>query len=250
MFGELPAAHLPSPQRSSSRRDTRGVRVPDSPTAPRPGQTDTPGGKDSGAKVRSAFGAVAAAGAAPAGPQARQTIAVSLLALPAGRIRRRSLMNQVKHPATGWRNPLICGRRRTSPAPCLAAAHLPVSPLAGSEGTKEQRARTAAPAPATEGGSGCRQSPFACRHGCEECSRSPYCLGSFVLLRPPVPNRTGRNSGSRTDTALLKGALECGKPPAPALPYVPVWHTGPHCSCPRGQVRSRDCRAVRTDGRR
>lgn len=136
MFGELPAAHLPSPQRSSSRRDTRGVRVPDSPTAPRPGQTDTPGGKDSGAKVRSAFGAVAAARAAPAGPQAWQTIAVSLLALPAGRIRRRSLMNQVKHPATGWRNPLICGRRRTSPAPCLAAAHLPVSPR---QAAREQR---------------------------------------------------------------------------------------------------------------
>lgn len=28
-------------------------------------------------------------------------------------------MNQVKHPATGWRNLLICTRRSTSPAPCL-----------------------------------------------------------------------------------------------------------------------------------
>lgn len=44
--------------------------------------------------------------------------------LPPGHIcrspRRRSLMNQVEHPATGWRDPLICTRRSTSPAPCLA----------------------------------------------------------------------------------------------------------------------------------
>lgn len=146
--------------------------------------------------------------------------------LPPGHIcrspRRRSLMNQVEHPATGWRDPLICTRRSTSPAPCLARRS-PARLTPGRQrrnkgaggGTRQRRP------PETEGGSGWRQSSFAGRHGCEECSRSPYCLGSFVLLHThtPLPNRTGGNIGSGTETALLKEGLARKKASRP-LPAV------------------------------
>lgn len=70
----------------------------------------------------------------------------------------------------------------------------------------------------------------------------PLALLSEVLCAPPpprVPNCTGRNIGSRTETALLKEAFACRKPPILTLPYVPVWHTGPRSFCPTGQVGSR-----------
>lgn len=64
----------------------------------------------------------------------------------------------------------------------------------------------------------------------------PIVWGPLCSSTPMVPNHRGRYIGSRTETALLKEALMCKKPPALALLYVPVWHMGPHSFCPTGQV--------------
>lgn len=196
-----------------------------------PGQTDSPGRKDGRAKVPSAVGAVEQH--RQGGPQAWQTIAVSPLALPAGRIRRRSLMNQGEHPATGW---MKCINMRAPPAPCLARRSPACLTRVRRRANKGAARGGRSAAPAAEPGRACTQSAPARRHGCEERSRSPHCLRCFVLLQTPLPDRTGRDGGSGTDTALLKGALEWGKAPARALPYVPVW--GPALLCPSAQVGS------------
>ena len=129
VFGKLPAC-LPAcllPCAASRRRDADGVRVSARPTSRRPGQMATPRGNDVGAKVQTAFAARGGSGSRRSGTGRAPGLADNS-SLPArspsrprsSSPRRRSLMNQVKHPATGWRNLLICTRRSTSPAPCLA----------------------------------------------------------------------------------------------------------------------------------
>lgn len=194
-----------SPAFSPAQQGPPGV--PESPTAPRPGQTDTPGGKDGGAKVRSPKRGCGSRRSSTAGPRAWQTIAVSLLALPAGRIRRRSLMNQGEHPATGCRNPLICGRRRTPPAPC-AARRSPACLTPGRQRANKGAARGGRqrlPPPPREAAAAHKaRSPAAM--GVRSAPARPIVWAPLCSSGPPVPNRTGRNSGSRTDTALLEGA--------------------------------------------
>lgn len=181
--------------------------------------------------MRSAFGA---ARAAAAGPRAWQTIAVSLLALPAGRIRRRSLMNQGEHPATGWRKPLICGRRRRPPAPCVArrspACLTPGRQRANKGAARGRRQRL--PPPRREAAAAHKaRSPAAM--GLRSAPARPIVWAPLCSAGPPVPNRTGRNSGSRTGTTLLEGALGCGELPGLACracssgTRAHAGHTGP-----------------------
>lgn len=137
-------------------------------------------------------------------------------------------MNQGEHPATGCRNPLICGRRRTPPAPC-AARRSPACLTPGRQRANKGAARGGRqrlPPPPREAAAAHKaRSPAAM--GVRSAPARPIVWAPLCSSGPPVPNRTGRNSGSRTDTALLEGALGCGKLPGLALPCVPGWHTGP-----------------------
>lgn len=167
-------------------------------------------------------------------------------------------MNQVEHPATGWRDPLICTRRSTSPAPCLARR----SPARLTPGRQRRNkgagggTRQRLP-PETEGGSGWRQSSFAGRHGCEECSRSPYCLGSFVLLHThPAPQPHRRKYWERDRNGFVEGRPRAQKgllpsprrtcpsgPPARA-PSAPEGREGPRRATADGLARPGGCRAT------
>lgn len=94
-------------------------------------------------------------------------------------------MNQAERPATGGRTLLICTRRSTSPARCLprrSPACLTPGRQRRNKGAGEDGGHC--PPKRREAAAGDKaRSPG--RRGCEECSRSPYCLGSFVLLLPP-----------------------------------------------------------------
>lgn len=157
------------------------------------------------------------------GPQAWQTKALSLLSpfcphpsSPG----RRSLMNQVKHPATGWRALLICTGRSTPQPLASLAAHLPVSPRQAARnkgGGGRQRLR-----PETEAGSGWRQRPFAAAMGVRNAAARPIVWDPLCSSTLSLPSHTGRSIGSRTEMALLRDALPCYRPPAFTLLYLPV----------------------------
>lgn len=238
MFGKLPAACLPAfPPDHLHAIGTRVVcRYQLVPPRIAPDRRTPRAGRMSGQRRKEVLGlgaVVAATRTSPAGPQAWQTIALSPLPLPPGHIRhhpprRRSLMNQVKRPATGWRNLLTCTRHRTSPAPGpprRSPAHLTPGRQHRNKGAGGGDGGRQRLPPEMEGGRGWRQSPFAGRHGCEECSHSPYCLGSFVLLHThthtaPPPHR--QKYWEQDRNSFVEGSPRLQK-----------------ASCPRPAVRAR-----------
>lgn len=155
-------------------------------------------------------------------------------------------MNQVKTPSDRLKKSI-----NMHPPPQHASSPQPRAPLTclshpwqAVQGTKEQGG-TAATAPQTkhrEAAAGDKAHSQAAT-GVRNALARPIVWGPLCSSNQPpptsVPNRTGRNIGSRTEKALLKEALTCKKPPALAWPYVPVWHMGLHSFCPRGQVGSR-----------
>lgn len=205
-------------------------------------------GRMAGQRCEVLLGAVAAAGAAPAGPQARQTIAVSLLALPAGRIRRRSLMNQGEHPATGWRNPLICGRRRTPPAPCLARrspACLTPGRQRGNKGAA-QGGRQRLPPPRREAAAG-DKARFPAAMGVRNSPARPIVWAPLCSSRPRSPTaQAGMVGAGQTGLCWREPSNEGSSfEPGPCR----TCPSGTRRSCPTGQVGSGGCTAVQTDGR-
>lgn len=123
-------------------------------------------------------------------------------------------MNQVKHPATGWRNLLICTRRSMSPAPCLARrspACLTPGRQSGNKGAGEDAVTAPKRREAAAGDKA--HSPAAM--GVRNAPARPIVWGPLCSSTPLVPNHRGRYIGSRTEMALLKEALMCKKPPGP-----------------------------------
>lgn len=83
-------------------------------------------------------------------------------------------------------------------------------------------------------------------------SSPPIVWAPLCSASPPLPNRTGSDGGSRTDAALLKGALECGKDPCPGPAVRARLAHGPTLLLlllPHRAGREQGCRAGQADGR-
>lgn len=179
---------------------------------------------------------VAATRATLAEPQAWQTIAPSPLSLPSASVvpKTEESHESSQTPSDRLEKPI------NMHPPQHVASPLPRTPLTCLshpwQAEREQRSRgRRSDCPETEGGSGWRQSPFASRHGCEECSCSPYCLGSFVLLHPPGPQPQGQIYWEQDRNGFVERSPHVREAPWPWPCCTCLSGTWPHAPAPEGR---------------